>query len=80
MVKLQFKEEIGLLGDSLQQARRRRRSLHFRFERNPEIYKKFNNFINEFVNLGHMEEIPDNDLLQPHFNRFFMLDHCNLKD
>ena len=59
VVKLLFKEEIGLLGDSLQQARRRLRSLLYRLERNPELYKKYNNFINEFLNLGHMEEVPD---------------------
>ena len=57
VVKMPFKEEIGFFGDSLQQARRRLRSLIFRLERNPELDRNYKNFINEFVNLGHMEEI-----------------------
>ena len=80
VVKLPFKEEIGLLGDSLQQARRRLRSLLYRLERNPELYKKYNNFINEFLNLGHMEVIPDNELVRPHYNCFYIPHHCVFKD
>ena len=63
MVKLPIKEEVGLLGDSLQQARRRLRSLLFRLERNPDLYQKYKNFINEFFHLGHMDETPDNELV-----------------
>ena len=80
VVKLPFKEEIGLLGDSLKQARRRLRSLLYRLERNPELYKKYNNFINEFLNLGHMEEVTDNELVRPHYNCFYMPHHCVFKD
>ena len=80
VVKLPFKEEIGLLGDSLQQARRRLRSLLYRLERNPELYKKYNNFINEFANFGHMEEVSDNELVRLHFNCFYMPHHCVFRD
>ena len=80
MVKLSFEEEFGLLGDSLQQARRRLHSLLFRLERNPELYKKYNNFINEFINLGPMEEAPDKELVRPHYNFFYMPHPCFFKD
>ena len=79
VVKLPFKEEIGLLGDSLQQALRRLRSLLFRLERNPELYKKYNSFINEFINLDH-KFVPDNELVRPHYNCFYMPHHCVFKD
>ena len=80
VVKLPFKEEVGQLGDSLQQARRQLRSLIFRLERKPELYKKYNNFINEFISLGHIEEVPDNELVRPHCNCFSMSQHCVSKD
>ena len=80
MVELPFKEEVGLLGDSLQQARRRLRSLLFCLERNTELYKKYNKFINEFSNLGHIEEVPDNELMRPHYNCLYMPHRCVFKD
>ena len=80
VVKLPFKEEVGLLGDSIQQAGGRLRNLLSSFDRNPELYKKYNNFINKFINLGHMEEIPDNGLVRPHYNCFYMPHHCVFKD
>ena len=80
VVKMPFKEEIGFFGDSLQQTRGLLRCLVFRLERNPELDRNYNNFINEFINLGHMEEIPDNELVRPHYKCFYMPHHCVLKD
>ena len=58
IVKLPFKNEIAELGDSQQQARRRLRSLLHRLQKQPDLYRRYNEFINEFIRLGHMEEIP----------------------
>ena len=80
MVKLPFKEEVGLIGDSPQQARRRLLNLLFRLERNPELYKEYSNFIIEFVNLGHMEEVRDKELVRSHYNCFYTPHYCVFKD
>ena len=58
IVKLPFKNETGELGDSQQQAQRRLRSLLHRLQKQPDLYRRYNEFINEFIKLGHMEEVP----------------------
>ena len=72
VVKLPLKEETGQLGNSLQQARGQLRRLLFHLERNTEVYKKYNNFIDEFVNLGHKEQLADNQLVRLHYNCFYI--------
>ena len=80
MVRLPFKEEVGLFGDSLQQAGNDYVVFFFRLEMNPELYKKYNNFMNNFFNFGHMEEVLNNEFKQTQYNFFYMPNHCVFKD
>ena len=61
IVKLPFQKKIGELGDSQQQARGRFRSLIHRLQEKPDLYRRYNEFINEFNKLGHKEEVPAKD-------------------
>ena len=54
--------------------------VYFRSEKKPELYKKYNNFNNESINLGHIEEVPDNELVLPNYNCFYRPYHCVCKD
>ena len=80
IVKLPLKKEIGELGDSQQQARRRLRSPLHRLQKQPDLYRRFNEFIQEFIKLGHMEEVPANETLQPKEKRYYLSHHCVFKD
>ena len=59
VVKLPFQEDAKPLRDSYHQAKRRLRSLIFRLEKQPDVYNRYNQFIREFIQLGHMEDIPE---------------------
>ena len=79
-VKLPFKKEIGELGDSQQQARRKLRSLRHRLQKQPDLYRRYNEFINEFIKLGHMEEVPAKEMLLPTEKTYYLSHHCVFKD
>ena len=80
IVKLPFKNEIGELGDSQQQARRRLRSLLHRLQKQPDLYRRYNEFINAFIKLGHMEEVPAKEMLLPIEKSYYLSHHCVFKD
>ena len=80
VVKLPFKEDAKPLGDSYHQAKRRLRSLIFRLEKQPDIYNRYSQFIQEFIQLGHMEEVPRNKIHMPATNCFYLPHHCVIKD
>ena len=79
VVKLPFKDSKPL-GDSYHQAKRRLRSLIFRLEKQPDVYNRYSQFIQEFIELGHMEEVPRNKIHMPATNCFYLPHHCVIKD
>ncbi|XP_075261162.1 uncharacterized protein LOC142352893 [Convolutriloba macropyga] len=80
IVKLPFKKEVGELGDSQQQARRRLRSLLHRLQKQPDLYRRYNEFIQEFFKLRDMEEVPENEMLLPKEKSYYLSHHCVFKD
>ena len=79
-MKLPFKEDSKTLGDSYHQAKRRLRSLIFRQEKQPDVYNRYSQFIQEFIQLGHMEEVPRNKIQMPATNCFYLPHPCVIKD
>ena len=71
---------MGELGDSQQQARRRLRSLLHRLQKQPDLYGRYNEFIQEFFRLGHMEEVSANEMLLLKEKNYYLSHHCVLKD
>lgn len=67
---LPFNDKVAKLGESLSQTRRIYSATERRLNRNPEKKSHYNDFMNEMVDLGHMELAPDTD--EPHF---FMTHH-----
>ena len=61
-VKLPFKPEVSKLGESFTQARRRFMSLERRLIADPELHERYRIFIREFMDLGHLEEVPLNEI------------------
>ena len=80
VIKVPFKKAIGELGDSQQQARRRLRSLLHRLQKQPDLYRRYNEFIQEFIKLRHMEEVPENETLLPKEKSSHLNHHCVFKD
>lgn len=50
------------LGESRQMAQRRLDSLMRRFSREPDLYRQYCDFMNEYLSLGHMTEVPKCDI------------------
>ena len=80
VAKLPFKEDAKPLGDSYHQAKRKLRSLIFQLEKQPDIYNRYSQFIQEFIQFGHMEEVPRNKFHMPATNCFYLPHHCVIKD
>ena len=57
VVGLPFKNEV-VLGDSFDQAKRRFSYLQRRLSQKPDLKKKYSEFIEEFKNMDHIEEVP----------------------
>ena len=55
IVQLPIKFETNQLGDSFVRARRRIDSLKCRLEKQPELFKRCKDFIEVFLNLGHLK-------------------------
>ena len=76
IVRLPFKKEIGELGDSQQLARRTLRSLLHRLQKQPDLYRRYNEFIQEFVK----EEVPANEMIPPKEKSYYLSHHCVFKE
>ena len=79
MVKLPFKESIEL-GDSLNQATKRFFYLEKRLDSKPILKTGYQNFIQEFLDLDHMEEVPAADVDCPPNKCFYLPHHCVFKE
>ena len=64
VVQMPFKEN-SRLGLSKITAMRRYLNLESKLHANPELQKKYAEFIQEFLDLGHLEKVPSEDLENP---------------
>lgn len=77
IVTIPLKDSPESLGDSKQQALIRFQSLERKFKRNPEFKEKYTNFLDEYLNLGHMSE---NTKTQNDSISYFMPHHGVLRE
>ena len=64
VVRLPFKENPNVLGDSLSLARKRLFSLERKLETNPRLKQLYTEFLNEYEQLGHMRRVPPEEINQ----------------
>ncbi len=80
VVSLPFRDSSSL-GNSKEQALKRFRYLEKRLEAKPILRKQYSKFIQECVDMNHMEELTDNDTLQrPDHESYYLPHHCVLKE
>ncbi|XP_075210613.1 uncharacterized protein LOC142317967 [Lycorma delicatula] len=80
IVTLPRKSDNIKLGDSLNNAKNRFLSLERKLIQDPSFKKGYSNFINEYINLGHMSELNSKDLLIPDSEVFYLLHHAVFKE
>ena len=68
------------LGESLTQDESRFKSLERRLDRNPDLRKRYSDFINEFISLDHMEVIPQEEINKPSNEVYYLPHHCVFKE
>jgi hypothetical protein len=77
---LKSSTEHSQLGDSFFMAKKRFLNLEKRFQKFPELFITYKNFIDEYVSLGHARYVPlqfKNDLGE---NKYFLPHHCVIRD
>ena len=79
VVKLPFKENSSNLGDSLCTAQKRFLSLEKKLNKDKGLKAKNSAFINEVIEIGHMEEVPKEQIEISSEKFFYLLHHCVLK-
>ena len=80
IVSLPFKRDTEPLGESLAIARQRFNQLEKKLERNPDLKKKYSDFIEEFLQMDHMEIIPSDEIaIEPNRSNY-LPHHCVIKD
>ena len=80
VVKLPFKQSIGVLGNSFQSALRRFYALERKLNMNPDLKQRYSAFINEFLSLGHIEVIPDKEIAISNSDSYYLPHHCVFKE
>ncbi|XP_037930495.1 uncharacterized protein LOC119665299 [Teleopsis dalmanni] len=76
MVRLPFKDNPQCLGSSYGTALRRLIAQEKRLSRSPELKTQYVAFMEEYQNLGHMIEVKDPNIDEPHY---YIPHHCVLK-
>ncbi|XP_055542839.1 uncharacterized protein LOC129728426 [Wyeomyia smithii] len=79
VVRLPFDESKPALGDSLISATQRLKSMERKFKVNPEFKKLYRQFMTEYLELGHMERVPPEEVNIPVEKRFYFPHHAVLK-
>lgn len=74
IVKIPFNERISELGDSKVEAETRFFSLERRFDKNPKLKNMYVDFMQEYIKLGHMTEIDQEQI------KFFLPHHAVLRE
>ncbi|XP_075227514.1 uncharacterized protein LOC142327976 [Lycorma delicatula] len=80
IVTLPRKSDNIKLGDSLNNAKNRFLSLECKLIQDPSFKKGYSNFINEYIDLGHMSELNSKDLLIPDSEVFYLPHHAVFKE
>ena len=80
VVAMPFKPMSQKLGNSSDQAMSRFLSLERRLQRFPVLKKEYTKVIQEFCDLGHMEEIPSDEVDKPDSEHFYLSHHCVVKE
>ncbi|XP_063727265.1 uncharacterized protein LOC134854837 [Symsagittifera roscoffensis] len=78
-MQLPFKPN-SQLGDNLAQAKRRFNYLERRLEQNPELKDRYTAFIDELLDMGHMEYIPPGEIEKPVDSVYYLPHHCVFKE
>ena len=68
------------LGESLTQAESRFKSLERRLDGNPDLRKRYSDFIYEFVSQDHMEVTPREEINIPSNQVYYLPHHCVFKE
>nr|XP_031839043.1 uncharacterized protein LOC116429801 [Nomia melanderi] len=75
-VRLPFNEKKGLLGDSKGLALKCFVNLENKLHKNPKLLEQYSQFLNEYIELGHMTEVKDDSP----FEGFYLPRHSIVKD
>lgn len=78
IVELPFRPETPTLGDSRQAALRRFYLLERRLERNKDLRSKYNEFMQDYLNQGHMVKAPNKPQLDQEC--YYVPHHCIYRD
>lgn len=73
IVKLPLRSDPSVLGDSFQEALRRFRQIEKRLQKDVVLQTNYNNFMNEYLSLGHMQMVED--ITQSKEVRYFLPHH-----
>ncbi|KAL4123429.1 hypothetical protein QTP88_015607 [Uroleucon formosanum] len=80
IVHLPFRENVIDLGSSYDIAKRRLLNLERRFTNNPKLKNEYTNFINEYIQLGHMEQIHDDQAVSDNKKACYLPHHAVFKE
>ncbi|XP_065370170.1 uncharacterized protein LOC135962239 [Calliphora vicina] len=74
-VGLPFKEDVGKLGNSRFIAKRRFLALERKLENNPHIKDQYDQFMQQYLEMGHMEEMSNEKC----YDGYYLPHHCVLR-
>lgn len=80
VVKLPFFPNSPLLGESLTQALSRFSSIEKKLQSNHNLREEYVKFMDEYINLNHMEELTAEDLSVPSTHHFYLPHHPIIKE
>ena len=80
IVRLPFKENSAELGVSRAVAVNRLKQVERRLVRNPVMQEQYNAFLSEYLQLGHMKEIPPEKESVPDSDSYYLPHHAVLKE
>ena len=80
VVEMPFKKPTPAFGDSFKQARLRFEAQERRLQRNPGVKEQYKAFIKEFEDMGHLEEVPPDELDNGCENHYYLPHHAVFKE
>ncbi|GFW56225.1 uncharacterized protein LOC103569155 [Trichonephila clavipes] len=75
VVNFPFRDSSNKLGSSRDTAIHRLQQIERRFSKNKSISDQYHKFMNDYLKLGHMELIPENEIDVPASSSFYLLHH-----
>ena len=80
IVEMPFVKPTPSLGDSVQHALKRFESQERRLMTNTNLHKQYKAFIDEFMSLGHLEPVPEDQIDNGCSNHFYLPHHAVIKE